>query len=76
MKDPPITMATVVKPRVESRLQPLSFEALAPDGSNFLEWNNDAKTYPAAEELEKTLDHTTATELLLILRWQIILLLC
>ena len=49
-----IVMATQPSPSVPSgsRLQALVFEALNSDGSNFLEWLNDAKHYLAAEELD------------------------
>ena len=40
----------------ESRLQPLVFATLNSDGSNFLEWLNDAKTVLAAEDLAITLE--------------------
>lgn len=53
----------------ESRLQSLSFDALALDGSNFLEWNNDAKTFSTTEELVNVLDAETATELSPICNW-------
>lgn len=39
----------------ESRTQALLFAALAPDGSNFLEWDNDMMTYLMAEELADAL---------------------
>jgi len=75
MRDPPTLMSTSTKPRIESKLQPLSFEALTPDGSNFLEWNNDAKTYLAAAELDKALNSGTAAELSSASKWQALLLL-
>jgi hypothetical protein len=40
----------------EPRLQPLQFNPLHSDGSNFLEWLNDAKTVLSAEDLDYTLD--------------------
>lgn len=46
-----------------AHLQPLLFEALAPDGSNFLEWNNDITTYLSAEDLADTLSPETAAYL-------------
>ena len=39
----------------ESRLQALMFPPLNSDGSNFLEWINDAKTVLSVENLAKTL---------------------
>ena len=69
MKHLPVLMATITKPRLESRLQPLSFKALAPNGSNFLEWNNDAKTYLVVEEFDRALDLETAAELPHLLKW-------
>lgn len=39
----------------ESRTQALVFTALAPDGNNFLEWDNDMTTYLMAEELADAL---------------------
>ena len=40
---------------MESRLQALLFPPLNSDGSNFLEWINDAKTVLSAEDLARTL---------------------
>jgi hypothetical protein len=40
---------------MESRLQALMFPPLSVDGSNFLEWINDAKTVLSAENLARTL---------------------
>ena len=42
---------------VESRLQNLLFSPLHDDGSNFLEWINDARTVLCAEDLAKTFIH-------------------
>ena len=42
---------------VESRLLNLLFSPLHLDGSNFLEWINDARTVLCAEDLAKTLIH-------------------
>ena len=40
---------------VESRLQTLMFPPLNADGSNFMEWINDAKTILSVEDLARTL---------------------
>ena len=40
---------------MESRLQALLFPPLNSDGSNFLEWINDAKIVLSAENLARTL---------------------
>jgi hypothetical protein len=40
---------------VESRLQTLMFPPLNSDGSNFMEWINDAKTILSVEDLARTL---------------------
>jgi hypothetical protein len=40
---------------MESRLQALMFPPLSVDGTNFLEWINDAKTVLSAENLARTL---------------------
>ena len=42
-------------PVMESRLQALLFPQLNSDGSNFLEWVNDAKSVLSAEDLARTL---------------------
>lgn len=60
MTSNPVVMATRVK---ETRAQTLMFDALEPDGSNFLEWNNDMITYLCAEELDGTLDAEAVNEL-------------
>lgn len=50
-------MATKITPQyLESRLQALSFTPLNSNGSNFLEWVNDAKVVLAADDLSKTLE--------------------
>ena len=48
---------------LESRLQPLQFNALHSDGSNFLEWMNNAKTVLAAEDLSNTLEDDPTGEI-------------
>lgn len=40
---------------IESRMQSLMFAPLHADGSNFLEWTNDAKTVLSANDLARTL---------------------
>ena len=70
MTSTPIVMATSVK---ETRTQTLMFDALEPDGSNFLEWNNDVSTYLCAEELDGTLDAETARTLPSPRKWQALL---
>ena len=65
-KTEPVVMATVFGPSSSSftptgsRL--LYFEPLSSDGSNFLEWVNDAKHYLAAEELDICLETNPAEE--------------
>ena len=49
------THATLAPAVVESRLQALMFPPLSSDGTNFLEWINDAKTVLSAEDLARTL---------------------
>jgi hypothetical protein len=66
----PVVMATSTK---ETRTQTLMFDALEPDGSNFLEWNNDVSTYLCAEELDGTLDAETTRTLLMPWKWQALL---
>ena len=63
-------MATSLK---EVRTQTLMFDALEPDGTNFLEWNNDMTTYLCAEELNGTLHQATAEDLPPTYRWQALL---
>ena len=59
----PVVMATQPYPHapLRSRLQALVLEPLNFDGSNFLEWLNDAKIILAAEELDISLE-TNPTE--------------
>ena len=47
----------------ESRLQNLLFAPLKSDGSNFLEWLNDARTVLCAEDLAKALTHNPPASL-------------
>lgn len=55
----PVIMVTMR----ETRTQTLMFDPLAPDGTNFLEWNSDVTTYLCAEELDGALDRATAAEM-------------
>ena len=48
---------------IESRLQNLLFSLLQADGSNFLEWINDARTVLCAEDLARTLTHSIPANL-------------
>lgn len=59
----------------ESRIQPLLFEPLEPDGSNYLSWNIDMRTYLCAEELDMTLDPEPEEEIPAPYKWQTLLLL-
>ena len=50
-------MAEKKSPReISSRVQPLLFDALEADGSNYMEWNIDVKAYLFSEELEDAID--------------------
>lgn len=62
-------------PVFETKLQSLQFPALLSDGSNFLEWMNDAKTVLSVEDLARTLDATTSAELPHVYRWLALLIL-
>lgn len=46
-----------------SHIQPLLFDALSPDGSNYLEWHNDINTYLSAKDLAATLSPTPIKDL-------------
>ena len=46
----PTIMATINQPPPDARLHALQFTPLTADGSNFLEWENDAKMALGAEE--------------------------
>jgi hypothetical protein len=73
----PTVMATQASSSTpsESRLQPLQFNALHSDGSNFLEWLNDAKTVLSAEDLAATLENDPAGEIHDVYKSQALLLL-
>jgi hypothetical protein len=49
---------------LESRMQSLMFTPLSSDGTNFLEWVNDARTVLSADDLARTLitEATTSTD--------------
>jgi hypothetical protein len=49
------TPATTRPPEGKARVQPLLFEALEADRSNYLEWSIDARSYLCAEELDGSL---------------------
>ena len=56
-------------------IQPLLFEALETDGSNYLEWSINAKSYLCAEELDGTLESPIPGDLLPTLKWKALLIL-
>ena len=58
-----VTPASSSSAPIESRLQPLQFNAFHSDGSNFLEWMNDAKTVLATEDLSNTLEDDPTGEI-------------
>lgn len=52
-----VAMATTVQPQYSTtRMQSLAFAPLNADGSNFLEWVNDAKADLATDDLSATLE--------------------
>jgi hypothetical protein len=53
--------AMSTQPTFEARLQTLLFSPLNADGSNFLEWVNDAKSTLSADNLARTLTTPPAT---------------
>ena len=67
-------MATQPKAR-ETRTQPLLFDPLEPDGSNYLGWNIDMKIYLCAEKLDITLEPQTEEEVPQTYKWQTLMLL-
>lgn len=71
------TQVTLSQPSssVDVRLQPLLFHALNFDGSNFLEWINDAKAVLASEDLAEAFDSETAADLRPVHKWQALLIL-
>ena len=72
--DKPIVMSTQSS-FIESRLQPLLFPTLNSDGSNFLEWVNNARIVLNAEDLANTLTTETATDLPSVCKWEVLLIL-
>ena len=58
-----------------TRMQPLLFEALEPDGRNYMEWSIDARSYLCAEELDDTLKSPTLEELPTSSKWKALLVL-
>ena len=53
----PVVMAhTTHHQSPDNKLQALSFLPLTDDGTNFLEWVNDAKAFLAADDLTNTLE--------------------
>ena len=63
------------KEEVKPRIQALLFEALEADGSNYLEWSNDAKAYLVAEELDGTLKTPAAANIPVASQWKALLIL-
>ena len=63
------------KEEVKPKIQSLLFEALEADGSNYLEWSNDAKGYLAAEELHGTLKEETVAAAPTTSKWKALLML-
>ena len=77
---PPLTSKLVMstqkdKTSTGSRLQPLMFNELTPEGLNFLDWANDAKVVLAAEELDPYLHHSTSEGLPTAAKWHTLLIL-
>lgn len=59
----------------KTRIQPLFFDPLQPDGSNYMEWSTDMRTYLCAEELNITLVENPEEEIPTSYRWQTLLIL-
>lgn len=57
----------------DSRLQPLLFSPLDADGTNFLEWLNNAKVVLAAEGLSNYLYAKTAEGLPDVMKWKTVI---
>ena len=77
---PPLTSKLVMstqkdKTSTGSRLQPLMFNELTPEGLNFLDWANDAKVVLAVEELDPYLHHSTSEGLPTAAKWHTLLIL-
>jgi hypothetical protein len=58
-----------------TRIQPLLFEVFEADGSNYLERNINAKSYPCAEKLDDTLESPTPEDVRATLKWKALLIL-
>ena len=67
-------MATDIKTR-ESRITPLFFDPLEPDGRNFLDWHFNMRTYLSAEQLDYALQLQPGEETDPTLKWQALLVL-
>jgi hypothetical protein len=66
------TPATKRPPEGKARVQPLLFEA---DGSNYLEWSIDARSYLCTEELDGSLAATPPAAILASSTWKVLLIL-
>lgn len=71
----PVVMTTQSS-SLETCLQLLMFSPLNSNGSNFLEWLNDAKIVLAANDLAATLEPEGAKEISTIYKCQTLLTLC
>jgi hypothetical protein len=69
------TLATKRPPEGKARVQTLLFEALEADGSNYLEWSIDARSYLCAEELDGSLAATPSADILASSTWKALLIL-
>jgi hypothetical protein len=56
-----------------TQMPPLLFEALEVDGSNYLEWGIDARSYVCAEELDHTLESPMPGDFPATSKWKAIL---
>ena len=71
-----VAIATISRPLANTGfLKALQFSPLAPDGSNFLEWANDAKIVLGVEELTIYLNKETAEGRSEVLKYQTLLIL-
>lgn len=67
-------MATILRPK-ENRITPLFFDPLQPDGSNFLDWHFNMRTYLSAEQLDPTISLHPEEEIEPMYKWQTLLIL-
>ena len=67
-------MATEAKPK-DSKITPLYFEPLEPDGTNFLDWHFNMRTYLSAEQLDNALQQNPEEEIEPTYKWQTLLVL-